>query len=485
MEVNGSAHKNTNPYSLNHYIPLIVVAVFVGLFFTTFTGLYQRWIKWDEGVSHGLLVIVLFVVLLAKALPWVAHPQSKLLHFALCLTLGLSSLAWYLFHTLNVFILEQLILLPLLALVVAACFSIKTAIRHRLLLLLPIFSIPVWDQLNDPLLNMSAAIVGKMVRAINMPALIDGNSIYIPYGQILIADGCSGLRYFVIALAIGYVIAYLNRYNEKRLLATLAVAGLLGLIANWIRIFILILVGYQSEMQSPLMADHEYFGWILFSIICLPAIYFAPVVRHQPDPPTAANTTKARLLFPLAALSIGPVCALLFNPQPEPTPWQDLLPVSMQPIATRNMPLQILAPASGYRENAQVVAQNQPIFIQVDQYQRHNKSEKLVPYITRLYNYEEWSEIDSYPIADNPGRITLFRQKNGLKKIAQLQWMDVGGYLTHTLTQAKLLQIPAQFHGQNRFVIMTLQGECNTESCDNAVAALRRTASLIHNTKGH
>src|SRR5690606_8194014 len=63
----------------------------------------------------------------------------------------------------------------------------------------------------------------------------------------------------------------------------------------WIRIFILILVGYHTEMESSLMEDHETFGWIVFALICFPAIYFAPVikVRSSIALPSTANNTPA------------------------------------------------------------------------------------------------------------------------------------------------------------------------------------------------
>ena len=95
-------------------------------------------------------------------------------------------------------------------------------------------------------------------------AIVILNSIFIPFGQIVIADGCSGLRYFEIALALAYIIALLNNYSERKLLPALIIAAALGLLANWIRIFILVLIGYESKMESSLMANHEYFGWFVF-----------------------------------------------------------------------------------------------------------------------------------------------------------------------------------------------------------------------------
>lgn len=479
MEVNDSAPQNNNALPLARYLPLIVVAVFVVFFFRTFESLFFRWIKWDEGLSHGLLVAGAFLILLYRSLPWRAHQQHPALYVFFIVALGLGSLSWFLFRTINIFILEQLALLPLLALFYAACFGIKTAWHHRVLLMLPIFAIPLWDHLNDVLLQLSALVVGEMVRMIDMPALIQGNSIFIPYGHILIADGCSGLRYFVIALAMGYIIAYLNHYGERRLAITLAIAALIGLVANWIRIFILILVGYQTQMQSSLMKDHEYFGWILFALLCIPAIYFAPVVHAQRQQPLRPDEqAKPRWLVPLLALSLGPIAALSLDFSPTSSPWQDRLDTRVTPVNVSRMPMAISSPTPGHRENGLIQLENAQVFVQVDHYQRQHKTDKLVPYIANLYNTEDWSQVRSE--AHAPGRIIQLNHKNGLRRILQLQWFELEQYQTASLAEAKLMQVPALIQGQNRFAIVTLQSECQGLACDNALTALQQAAQQIN-----
>jgi exosortase len=477
MEVKDSAKKNNSLLPLSCYLPLVVIAVFAVFFNETITGLYIRWVKWDEGLSHGLLVIGVFLVLLTKSLPWSAHKQSKLIFVALLLATAACSMAWFLFYILRISILEQLILLPLLALTCAAIFGIRTAVQHRLLLLMPIFAIPIWDQLTNLLVNLSASIVGEMVRLIKMPAIIDGNSIYIPYGHILIADGCSGLRYLVIALAIGYIIGYLNRYSEKKMLAVLAVAGLLGLIANWIRIFVLILVGYQTQMQSSLMSDHEYFGWAVFGLLMLPAIYFAPVVRAQSPLSVDQSPVKPAYILPFFVLAIGPLCALLLNPQPKVSPSTDFLPTTLTPSTALRMPVAVSSPPNSYRENAYTLMSDTQVFVQVDQYQRQSQDEKLVPYIVHLFDSDLWS---SETMATNtPGKLIILREKNGLRRVVQLQWYVTGGHKTDSVSTAKLMQIPALLQGNNHFMIVTLQSDCAPTSCDTALTSVQQSALTL------
>jgi|SRR5690554_1012812 exosortase len=480
MEVKNSAHRTVFSLCFFAYIPLFVVAIFSIFFFDTFSALYDRWVKWDESLSHGLLIIGVFLFFLFKTLPWTAKPQATWVFILTCAFIALGSLFWFLSHTLNIYIIEQLVLLPLFALTLAAIYGLSSAITHRFLLALPIFAIPVWDQLNNLLVDLSSTIVGKLVRLIDMPAMIDGNSIFIPYGHILIADGCSGLRYFVIALAMGYIIGYMNRYSEKHMLVVLAIAGFVGLIANWIRIFILIIIGYQSEMQSSLMSDHEYFGWILFGILCVPLIYFAPVVRTPPpDSGVITNSPSlVRLALPIAALAIGPAFSLFLNPQPQVTPWSDLLSTELIPSMSADMPVPLLSPENGYRENAYV--QNaEKVYIQLDRYQRNGSDEKLVPYIPHLFEKDYWITIDSYALSNAPGKLSLLRKKNGRDSVVQLQWFDVGGYQASSVSSAKILQIPALIKNKNHFMIVTLQSYCKSDSCEDSIAALQKTAPLI------
>ncbi|WP_341936719.1 exosortase [Marinimicrobium sp. C2-29] len=491
MEVEHSAHGTSSSLwrPLHQYLPLFLLAVWVLLYWPTFEGLYARWVKWDEGMAHGLPVAILFVYLLYKSLPWTPLPTRNATWWVSVVGLALGSAAWYVFYAVNVTILEQLILLPLLVLLLAAVFGLKQVFHHRLLLLFPLFAIPVWDYLNDPLLAMSSFVVGEMVRLAGMPALIKGNSIFIPHGHILIADGCSGLRYFVIALTMGYLISYLNRYSERQLLAVLAVAAIFGLITNWIRIFVLIVIGYQTEMQSPLMSDHEYFGWGLFALICLPAIYYAPVVkREETAGMTALSPTKGlsvRALVPVLALALGPIASMAVELEPEATPWRSSLANQGVAQVARDMPSPLQVPDGGQSEAA--LLNTSGVYIQVDEYQRTSSAEKLVPPMVRLYNSDSWTQEQQWDdrVAGQAAKVSILLHKAGGRRVAQVQWFEVGGYVATSIPQAKLWQIPAVLQGRNNFRIVTLQAPCLETDCSEAITNLKQAAEGLELRETH
>src|SRR5690625_4993024 len=220
------------------------------------------------------------------------------------------------------------------------------------------------------MLNIFSMVLGELVLSIVMPSLIEGNSIFIPYGHIIIAYGCSGLLYFVISLLLGYLLAYMNRYTERGFLVVLIVAATIGLIANWLRIFILIMIGYGTQMQSPLMADHELFGWILFASLRLPAVYFARVVNAmvvKTVPHLYTGTSSwGRVGLVCGALALGPVLSIGLSMPPSVRTMENYWGAQMTSHGT-NMPMPVTVPENNHSET---VALSSAVRARLDQYQR-------------------------------------------------------------------------------------------------------------------
>jgi len=418
---------NTTSITLARVLPQLLVVVLVVLFFPSFTGLSHEWTQWDQSLAHAYPLLLCFLFLLYRASPLAAIKQSWWVNWLLALILIAGSLLWFLFHVIQIKILEQLIIVPILYCMIAFVFGVKTLWQLRFLLIMPLFVLPIWDYLTDPLVQLASTVVGEMVRIIRIPALIDGSSIFIPSGHIMIADGCSGLRYLIISLALGYTISYLNGYKEKGLILSLLIAAILGLVANWLRIFILILVGYYSEMQSSLMQDHETFGWILFAVICFPAIYFAPVVKHTSSNQLGAAidlpVKKLLLLFPLLLPGSLVAYAVSFDKAPVDHQYTINSTIWQQTLATAPLSLSLPKAQKQLRYSS-----NEKIYLQLDLYQPANSRQRLVPYIPRQYDSEYWvlEKNDVVTYHKKEIRSAILRQKTvpeKLRKCNGLTWV--------------------------------------------------------------
>ena len=159
-----------------------------------------------------------------------------------------------------------------LAVLAAGWRSALTLIAPVLML---VFCLPLFDSLNEQLVELSSWAVGAMLHLTPFTSFISGNAIALPAGSIVIADGCSGLRYLVIGLATANLAASMNRLSrvDHLILNLLAIVAMVGV--NWLRIFAIVIVAYVTDMQSPLVRNHESFGWVIFGVGLLPVMLFA------------------------------------------------------------------------------------------------------------------------------------------------------------------------------------------------------------------
>lgn len=469
---------------VTQYAPLGILALIVLLFYPSFRDLFAVWTVWDQSQSHGIPVVLMFVYFLWKTMPWPSAEKIGGERFFVASALMVCVLLWIVFYVVKIKILHELLLMPILIAALALVFGLKTVWSHRVLLLLPIYVIPIWDFINDYLVFLSSTVVAEMVRAIKLPALINGNNIQIPSGHIVIADGCSGLRYFIISLCLAHTVSYMNGYKEKGLLACLLIAALLGLITNWLRIFLLICIGYSTEMKSSLMEDHEAFGWVLFAIVCFIAIYFSPVVKTANLKTDADNSNQCetpitkRIGVMLSILFLAPV-AILVLANWQVKPHQSYVVNEAEYHGLLTMPLEITVPKSTKQHNFQRLQSH--IAIQVNEYLPQTMGEQLVPYISQMYNSEEWVQLQSKTLSvqGKPVRLYVFGNKITGKTVMQFQWFVVGGYRTTSLSHAKFYQVPALLKRNMSFIIFTLQAECENEACENTEQELSNESSKL------
>jgi len=250
-----------------------ICLVSVGLVFhDTVAGLVSRWLLFDESYGHGFLVVVCSLYLTGRALYQRGMVVSSPSWY-LALLLLVLSLFMAMADAVRVDLLPQ-VLLPIMAwLAFALVAGIGTARRIIVPWGLVYFAIPVWDYLNNGLVTITSEVVGILISRSGITAYITGNSIFIPSGEVVIAAGCSGLRYLVIGTFLGVLGSYLNFISYRREALLLLAIVFLSLLANWVRVYGITMLAYLSEMQSPLIHDHELAGWVVFMVFITPLLY--------------------------------------------------------------------------------------------------------------------------------------------------------------------------------------------------------------------
>lgn len=245
---------------------------------------------------------------------------------------------------------QRLLLIPLLLCVAGALGGRIWLKRFFFPLLLLSLAIPMWGLLVAPLQALAVLVVSNLLTLIDIPVSIQGNHIRIAAGTFAVSQGCSGLRYLLVAAAITLLWGYLYLRNIRTTILYLVIGMAFALICNWIRIAALILIGHYTDMQHPLMEDHNNFGWYIFAVALLPLFWIGRQLPHrshaiQETPVSASPTTHpivalmtiAALILPVLFLESEPDTKILHAPlpadgwqavRPQPDDWQPVMPTA-------------------------------------------------------------------------------------------------------------------------------------------------------------
>jgi len=458
---------------------LLATAIAVILFFPTWNRLAKVWLEFEQVLAHGFATAIIFLGLLLIHPPKPAGSASGLSRKPYHLLGGIAligvTLVWLLLELVRIDTLAYLTLPVGMMAASWALLGLQRALSFLPYVALFSLSLPFWADLVPALVSLASAVVGTWVRWFGMTALIEGSSISLPYGRLLIADGCSGIRYFAISILLAMMTSILNDFRWRSWLITVVIAMLIGLVANWVRITILVFVAYETNMESDLLTDHETMGWIVFGAFILPALYFSPVRKrsntYQQPTTIKLKTAKGGIPVIIIAFLLGPVALLITQKNSgQPTPWALELENFLAREAGVELPLPIDLPPSLNEK----IWSNGTTWVSLAQSQKTTRNEKLVPYLPQMFDKSSW-QIEP---TTSTG-ISLYRNILTRDLVAMSQWYIVGSRSTLKYRNAKLLQIPATLSGESRFALVTIQVTCMNRDCKEGILRLQQIKAKV------
>src|SRR6267143_1833962 len=145
------------------------------------------------------------------------------------------------------------------------------------------FAVPMGDALIPWLQDFSAWFAIKLLDLTRVPALLEGRIITIPSGKWEVAEACSGIRFLLASLTIGFVYAAIMYRKWGRRIAFLAASVLIPVLANGLRVYGIILTDYLGGSRFARSADHIFAGWLFISIVTI--LLFAVGMRWREQLP--------------------------------------------------------------------------------------------------------------------------------------------------------------------------------------------------------
>jgi exosortase A len=302
-------------------ITLLTVVIII-IFLPTWSSLFSVWATLDHAYSHGSISTLLAIYALYSRKTEINNtPQTT--NYIAIIALFFTSFTWFITQYIQIQIAGQLLLPAIIFFTIAGKFGLNIANQSIIPLMYIMLGIPVWDYLVPFLQAITTFVAGGILNLINIPVFIQGNFISIPFGTFQVAGGCSGVRYLLSAMTLSLFFA--QKSPKKTIILTLLTGIFFGLLANWIRVFLIILIGHMTEMTSSLVKDHDTFGWVVFGASLIPAFFVFGIIEKktkQNSKPIINNETSKNntpsiqtshlgLSLLLLSLSIGPALLLI------------------------------------------------------------------------------------------------------------------------------------------------------------------------------
>lgn len=308
------------PNQVAWWLAVGVLALCVIVYFQTWRELWPVWMDTDRtSYTHGLLIAAVSLWLVWRSRQSLAAVAIRPVPWLIPIVLTLS-LAWLVLAKAGILTLHAA-LWPVLAssALFAACgWRVASALAFPLAYLW--FAVPVWDHLGRLLQTLTVLAVDGLNNLTHVPGMVVGDIVIIPQGRFEIAAGCSGLHFFVVALAIGALAGEIHRDRFRMRVLLMVIAAVLALVTNWLRVYFIILAGYLTDMQHYLVTvDHYKFGWVLFAVSMV--VFFLvlnrlPVHKEEPAQALSQSVTSGGqrgYLAGVAALILLPVASAAAN----------------------------------------------------------------------------------------------------------------------------------------------------------------------------
>ena len=476
-------------------IALALLAPFA-LYFTTAKSIVAIWNS-SETFAHGYIILPISLWLIwrrrANFAAWPPQPYWPAL-----LLIALAGAAWFAARLGEVQVVMQYAFVALFPLIALAVLGRRLAGSLAFPLLFLLFAVPFGEIFVDPLIQHTADFTVWAVQATGIPVLRNGTRFELPTGSWSVVEACSGVRYLISSITLGCLYAYLTYSSNKRRLAFIALSVVVPIVANWLRAYMIVMIGHTSGMQLATGVDHIIYGWAFFGLVMFIMFWIGSYWREDeapaPAPAVAAprdaasgaqlgTATAARILpVVLAAIALAALwpAFALFNERAN----SNDKPVVAAPLAISWSPIpavsdwkpRFMTPDAS-TQGAWRSASGQAVGINILYYRNQNNAKALISSVNRLTDSDDaWHENGSSTRFDTLGGRPLTVRETRLQgpqgSMLVWHWFRVGEYDTASNAVGKLRQAESKllFRGDDGAAIML--SAPYAEHADEARAAL-------------
>lgn len=306
MNAQPSAHMVSPQWRTSLPALILVLTAVCVLYRDTILAMVAIWYR-SETFTHGFVVLPIVLWLVWRRRQELAALTPRTNRWMLIPLAGLA-LVWLLGELVAINSVTQLAVVAMLVACVPAVlgFSVAGAIAFPLAFMF--FSVPIGEFMLPQLMDWTADFTILLLRASGVPVLREGLNFVIPTGSWSVVEACSGVRYLIASLTVGTLYAYLNYQSTQRRVLFILVSILVPIVANWLRAYMIVMLGHLSGNTIAVGVDHLIYGWVFFGFVIVLMFLIGarwsepePELRIQPSAASPSATPEGMS----AALSNG------------------------------------------------------------------------------------------------------------------------------------------------------------------------------------
>ena len=337
--MNPVVHRLAPPLWLRWLPTLAVLGLLILAFKDTGWAMVSVWMR-SETFAHAFLVPPLSLWLAWRRRAELAHMPLKPMPWLLFVIAALCVM-WLVADVASVNAATQFVLVSLLVLTVPAVAGWAVAQVLMFPLLFLFFAVPMGEFLLPSMMSMTADFTVAALRFSGVPVYREGLQFVIPSGSWSVVEACSGVRYLLASFMVGTLFAYLNYHSTKRRLLFVLASIVVPIVANWLRAYMIVMLGHLSGNEIAVGADHLVYGWVFFGIVI--GIMFMIGARWSEAPPVSG--ASAAHAGPVAAARQG--LAAVVDDTPSRRVWAVAAGIAALVVGTQIVHAALSRPAVG------------------------------------------------------------------------------------------------------------------------------------------
>lgn len=459
---------------------VILLLLTLGLYQQTVLYLLGLWNQLEMGeYAHGYLVLAISAYLIVRNRKTMSVLSPSPNYIAMLAVIA-SSMLWMVAVLVGVNVVQTVGLLLLVLSIVWLVLG-NEVMRTLLFPILFIgFALPIWFPLSPLLQDLTADVVFGLMRGIGVPALREGNVIVVSAGKLSIEEACSGLRYLLAALTLGTLYAYLNYVTLRARVSVVLVSAAAAILANWLRVAIVVYLGHVTDMQHPLVHDHLSLGWYLFGgLVIVLLIVDAWLHRYQSSEKANSMSQKNNfrsfvdtkrernyvvlVLAGILVVSVAPVTVYSVNhlPGADDKPDTVRLPEMIgdwhRGAAVEDSWKPIFHGAINHKHSYQ--KDDNSVILYVGYYHAQKQGEELINELNRISNKEIWRTRYPGPQLRSMGDWQILEQlleHSNNKRRLVWYWYNIAGQFTTNKYAAKIYQLLGLLTGKREAMVVAV-----------------------------